>query len=76
LPIVSLYRFAHVHSTTVAYEDGRIDRPNSQLMPANFGLNYYGNDTSNSDRIPKAPPYHEFDPAPTDTSRAYTVALQ
>jgi len=31
--------------------------------------------TSNSDRIPKSPPYHEFYPAPTDTSMTYTVAL-
>jgi len=31
-----------VHCITVAYEDGSIDRPNSQLMPANFGLFYYG----------------------------------
>jgi len=63
------YIFAQVHCTTVAYEDGRIDRPNSQLMPAYFGPSFLRHmPTSNSDRIPKSPPYHEFYPAPTDTS--------
>jgi len=67
------YTFAQVHCTTMAYEDWRIDRPNSQLMPANFNLvmayAYMQFGTV-------SPPYNEFYPVPTGASRVHRVALQ